>query len=123
MTSSSSTPTALDVIIAVERHAKSEVAMGALSMTDACEQAMSTMLSRLRRLSDVRMEDATKANEYLATDNRTFTQVQRQSISATLRQLVKSDIAESVMLTAFVQGINNTKFNLRNIRGTYRTKQ
>jgi hypothetical protein len=84
----------LDLILTFERHVSSEVAMSLSTTPDACVATMSTLVARIRQLSDVSMEQVTAANEHLAIDHGKFTPEQRHKLAKLTKSVTTSDVVQ-----------------------------
>ena len=92
--------TPLGVLTAFERHIQSEVNIGLCSMAQACNNAMPTIVTRLRSLSPS-MEEVTAAMEYLHPDKGQFTLDQRQEMSTVVKASMKNDNASQTKRTGY----------------------
>ena len=80
----------LQLITAHARHIKSEVAMGIMSLEDACQAHLGDLLNVLRQSKDIEMSAATEAYEHLGETTDTFNSDQRKEIANTIRACLKS---------------------------------
>ena len=80
----------LSVIKAVERFIRAEVGMGTMGAEASCAANIQVLVTRLRALVEVTMDDSTEVLEYTAIDNGTFNLHQRREISDVVKAMVRS---------------------------------
>ena len=80
----------LSVIKAVERFIRAEVGMGTMGAEASCAANIQVLVTRLRALVEVTMDDSTEVLEYTAIDNDTFNLHQRREISDVVKAMVRS---------------------------------